>query len=179
MTGDDPILEALPLVHFAKLAHADGVNAKLIEGFEREKSHGWARQTHHFHGRFENTYIDRERLPEIAPVIEFARAAACQQLAQPDLHLGYWFNEMHPGQRTSLHAHEELDELLSAVYYCSAPEQSGRLLLHDGPATISITPTPGMLVIFPPDLPHEVEINHSDATRLSIAFNFGPAREEN
>lgn len=179
MPGDDPILEALPSVHFATLAYADRVNAKLIEGFERERSYEGVRQTHHFLGRFENTYIDRERLPEIAPVIEFARAAACQHLAQPDLHLGYWFNEMHPGQSTSLHAHEELDELLSAVYYCSAPEKSGRLLLHDGPATIAITPTPGMLVIFPPDLPHEVEINHSDATRLSVAFNFGPAREAN
>jgi hypothetical protein len=174
MPSNDSILETLPPVHFATLGNAAVLNAKLIEAFEREKSCGSVRQTHHFFGRFENTYVDRKRLPEIAPVVEFAHAKACQRLAKPALHLGYWFNEMHPGHRTSLHAHEELDELLSAVYYCSAPENSGRLLLRDGPVTIAITPAAGMLVMFPPDLPHEVETNRSDATRLSIAFNFGP-----
>ena len=85
---------------------------------------------------------------------------------------------MQPGQRPSLHSHEELDERLSAVYYVTCADDSGRLILHDDEAQILVTPRPGLLVFFPPDLPHEVEENRSDQTRLSVAFNFGPPNSE-
>ena len=85
---------------------------------------------------------------------------------------------MQPGQRTSLHSHEELDECLSAVYYVTCPDDSGRLILHDDEAKIVIDPRPGLLVLFPPDLPHEVEENRGRGTRLSVAFNFGPPNSE-
>lgn len=175
MPPNEPALEALPPVHFAALQDAARVNAALSRAFDREKHGDAVRHTHHFHGRFENTYIARERLPEIVPIVEFALSAARRLLRYRSLHFGFWFNEMQPGQRTSLHAHEELDELLSAVYYVNAPAGGGRLLLHDEPAQIRITPAAGMLVLFPPDLPHEVEVNASAAARLSIAFNFGPS----
>ncbi len=112
---------------------------------------------------------------ELRPVREFALRAAREILQQAKLHHGFWFNEMQPGHSTTLHSHEELDELLSAVYYINSPPDSGRLILHDDEARISVTPRPGLLVLFPPDLPHEVEENRSDRVRLSIAFNFGPS----
>lgn len=174
----DAAIEALAAVHFAELPDAQSVNAQLALAFEREKDADDVRRTHQFHGRFENTYIDAGRLPELTPVTEFVIATAQRLLGQIELRHGFWFNEMRPGQRTTLHSHEELDEQLSAVYYVTCPENSGRLILHDDHARISIVPHPGLLVLFPPDLPHEVEENVSAQTRLSIAFNFGPRDSE-
>jgi uncharacterized RmlC-like cupin family protein len=167
-------LRSLPPVQLAELADPDAINAPLLTAYQKRASDPAVRRTHHFHGRFENTYLDRETMPEVEPVIDFAHAAASQHLGMDHLHLGFWFNEMHPGHQTSLHDHAELDELLSAVYYVTAPPQSGRLRLRDDPCDILITPQAGLLVLFPPDVPHDVEVNASNQMRLSIAFNFGP-----
>ncbi len=169
-------ITALSPVYFAELDQAAATNDALIAAIQREKNAPDVRRTHNFGDRFENTYIPPARLPELAPVREFALRAATGILRRGQLHHGFWFNEMHPGQRTTLHSHEEDDELLSAVYYLACPADSGRLLLKDHEAVISVTPRPGLLVLFPPDLPHEVEQNASDRIRLSVAFNFGPAR---
>jgi len=169
-------ITALAPVFFAELDQATATNDALIAAFQREKHAPDVRRTHSFGDRFENTYIPTARLPELAPVREFALRAATGILGRDRLHHGFWFNEMHPGHRTTLHSHEEDDELLSAVYYLACPTGSGRLLLRDDEAVISVTPRPGLLVLFPPDLPHEVEQNASNRTRLSVAFNFGPAR---
>lgn len=171
MADDTP--DALPAVHFAELAGAERVNRRLLAAFEREKDADHVRRTHQFRGRFENTYIDARFVPELAPVTALALRTATAILHTAALRHGFWFNEMLPGQRTTLHSHEELDEALSAVYYVSAPQRGGRLILHDDPVQIVVTPRAGLLVAFPPDLPHEVEVNESSATRLSVAFNFG------
>ena len=175
---DDVRLSAISPIHFAEIANAETVNRALATGYDRERVREGVRRTHMFGDRFENTYIDAAALPELKPVREFALAAACRILHREALHSGFWFNEMRPGHNTSLHAHEEDDELLSAVYYVTAPQHSGRLLLHDDEAEIAVTPRAGLLVLFPPDLPHEVEVNASDQTRLSVAFNFGPLNSE-
>jgi hypothetical protein len=161
-------------IHFADLPQAQTVNRRLIEAFEREKDAPDVRRTHMFEGRYENTYVPLARLPELAPVSTFALRKAEQLLHRRGLRQGFWFNAMPPGSRTTLHSHEETDELLSAVYYVQCEKNSGRLLLHDGEAQIAVTPRSGLLVLFPPDLPHEVEQNASAAMRLSVAFNFGP-----
>ena len=167
-------LRSLPSVHLAELPAPDAINTPLLIAYKKQSAGSAVRRTHHFHGRFENTYLDRETLPEAEPVIDFALSAARHCLGVNRLHLGFWFNEMHPGHQTSLHDHSELDELLSAVYYVTAPPQSGRLRLRDEPCDLLITPHAGLLVLFPPDIPHDVEVNASDQMRLSIAFNFGP-----
>ncbi len=170
----DPGISSLTPVYFADLPDAGAVNRALIRAFEREKDGPEVRRTHMFAGRYENTYIVRQRLPELAPLTAFVLAAAARILHTEKLHHGFWFNEMPPGHSTTLHSHEELDELLSAVYYLECPDDSGRLILHDDEALITVKPRPGLLVLFPPDLPHEVELNRGRQTRLSIAFNFGP-----
>lgn len=170
----DILVTAMTAVHFAELPDATTVNAPLIAAFEREKHAPDIKRTHMFAGRFENTYIPQQRLPELAPLSEFVLAAARQVLDAGTLRHGFWFNEMHPGHSTTLHSHEEEDELLSAVCYLQCPENSGRLILHDDEAQIVVAPRPGLVVLFPPDLPHEVEENRSRETRLSVAFNFGP-----
>jgi len=168
-------VSGLSPVWFAELPNADPLNRALRAAFEREKDAPDVRRTHHFAGRFENTYIPAARLPELLPVSRFAQRAASRVLGRSSLRQGFWFNEMHPGQRTTLHSHEEDDELLSGVYYLACPAHGGRLILHDDEAQIAVTPRPGLLVLFPPDLPHEVEVNNGLETRLSVAFNFGPA----
>ncbi len=175
---NEPALSTLTPVHFAELVDAVPINRALSAAFTREKTAPDVRRTHHFAGRYENTYIPAERLPELIPVSRFALRAASLVLHRMSLRHGFWFNEMHPGQRTTRHSHEEDDELLSGVYYVACPADSGDLLLHDDEAVIRVTPRPGLLVLFPPDLPHEVEENRSDATRLSVAFNFGPMSPE-
>lgn len=170
-------LQSAPRIRYARLSDAEPVNAALLTAYCRLAGHPAVRHTHHFHGRFENTYIDRSDLPEVTPVIDFALQAARRYLGMAQLRYGFWFNEMQPGQRTSRHSHEELDELLSAVYYAAAPVNSGSLILHQPPIEVRVTPNPGLLVLFPPEIEHEVEPNASDQARLSVAFNFGPPDE--
>ncbi len=174
MATAEPVVSELAAVHFAELPDAAETNRRLAAAFLRERAGPGVRQTHMLEGRYENTYIERNRLPELAPVADFALACARRLLGQRALRYGFWFNEMQPGQRTTLHSHEEADELLSAVYYLNCPPDSGRLILHDSDAQIVVTPRPGLLVMFAPDLPHEVEPNATAQTRLSIAFNVGP-----
>ena len=170
----EPQIRSLADVHLADLPGADMVNQALNAGFRRENDATDVKRTHMFNGRFENIYIARDRLPELQPVRDFVVTAAQHILGQSALRHGCWFNEMHAGHSTTLHSHEEEDELLSAVYYVTAPPDSGCLILHDDDARITIEPRAGLLVLFPPDLPHEVSRNNSDQTRLSVAFNFGP-----
>lgn len=165
-------IQPLPPVYVIRCKAVD-MNPILRERYAALKDHPDTRRTHNFHGRFENTYITRQQMPEIRQLVAVVEKAAASILGQP-VRCGYWFNDMGPGDRTSLHAHEENDELLSAVYYVTVPENSGDLLLHKDPAEIRIHPEEGMLVLFPPDLEHEVAENRSDSNRLSIAFNFGP-----
>jgi ectoine hydroxylase-related dioxygenase (phytanoyl-CoA dioxygenase family) len=87
--------------------------------------------------------------------------------------MGFWFNAMQPGDKTARHNHDEEDELLSCVYYITAPQQSGDLLLFDREETLRVTPEAGKLVLFSPKLAHAVDENRSDQQRLSVAFNFG------
>jgi hypothetical protein len=168
-------ISSLTPVHFAELPDAASFNPVLLAAFEREKDAQDIKRTHMFAGRFENIYIPRQRLPEMSALSNFVVTAATQILQRSPLRHGFWFNEMHPGHSTTLHSHEEEDELLSAVYYLQCPDNSGRLILHDDEAQVVVAPRPGLLVLFPPDLPHRVEENTSQETRLSVAFNFGPA----
>ena len=170
----DTRITAITTVHFAGLPDAAGIIPALIAAFNREKNADDIKRTHMFNGRFENIYVPRPRLPELAPLSDFVLACAARILQRQPLRHGFWFNEMPPGHKTTLHSHEEDDELLSAVCYLHCPENGGRLILHDDEAQIVVDPRPGLAVLFPPDLPHEVEINASDETRLSVAFNFGP-----
>ena len=170
----EPRISAITPVYFAELPDPADTIAPLVAAFDREKDADDIKRTHMFDGRFENIYIPRQRLPELAPLSDFVLASATRILQRDRLRHGFWFNEMPPGHKTTLHSHEEDDELLSAVCYLRCPENSGRLILHDDEAQIVVDPRPGLAVLFPPDLPHEVEYNAGAGTRLSVAFNFGP-----
>jgi hypothetical protein len=159
------------------LDQPDRLNAALYERFMTVSGTDRARQTHFFAGRFENIYMDAADIPEIAVVLDVVRQQAGRLLDIPAgrLKAGFWFNAMQPGHLTSLHHHDENDELLSAAYYVRVPENSGNLVLHDADRRVSVQPRAGMLVMFAPDVPHEVTMHEGRGLRLSVGMNVGPA----
>ena len=91
------------------------------------------------------------------------------------------------GSLNQKHHHSNSD--LSAAYYVAAKENCGDIIFYDPrPATVykhpiakepnilnatinSISPEPGMLILFPSYLEHSVNPNLSDHKRIVISFN--------
>lgn len=136
------------------------------------------RRTHLFNGRYENIYLNETHIPELTELIDEANMLASSLLNQQDLRAGFWFNHMPPGSITLPHRHDDDDELLSAAYYVSIPENSGELIVHAKPENIHIQPKAGMFIFFSPDAVHEVSKNMSTYHRLSIGINFGVPTKE-
>lgn len=175
MNRPTPAWRSLALFRF-DLPDAEPVNAAIATAVRLLDDAHYDRRTHFVGGRFENLYLERTRIPALLPVLDHALACAGALLERPVEHLrcGFWLNLTAPGQSTSEHTHDENDELLSAVYYVTAPPDSGDLVLFDGPATIRLEPQAGTFTLFPPNLPHAVETNRSETLRLSIGINIGP-----
>jgi mannose-6-phosphate isomerase-like protein (cupin superfamily) len=163
-------------LHRCGLPDPEPVNRTIDAAFRLLGEQDFDRRSHFIDGRFENLYLDLSHMPALIPVMDQAIACASLILERPSeaLRFGFWFNSMAPGQSTSLHTHEEDDELLSVVYYVTAAPDSGDLVLYDGPAIIRVRPEAGTFLFFPPDLPHAVETNRSQEPRLSIGINIGP-----
>jgi len=154
----------------------DKLNASLYERFMELSGTDRVRQSHHFGGRFENIYIEESDIPDIATVLNVVKQQAGQLLDIPaeSLKAGFWFNAMEAGHQTTLHHHDENDELLSAAYYIRVPENSGDLILYDDDKRVSIQPQAGKLVMFSPKLLHEVTAHLGTGLRLSVGINVGP-----
>lgn len=163
-------------LHSARLADYNELNQQLVEGLQRYIDDQETRKTHEFFGRYENIYIDAEKIPALNRVIRTVTEIAAEILQQPseELKAGLWFNLMNPGDRTTLHRHDDDDELLSAVYYVKVPENSGELILGGPPMHCRVTPEEGLFVFFPPAMPHEVTENLSQHSRISLGINIGP-----
>jgi hypothetical protein len=161
--------------YITALPEAAGVNAAIVAGFNALRDAPDLQRSHFFGGRYENIYVPEDRLPALLPVLAAARRGAAEYLGQPDLQLsvGFWLNEMGPGQVTLPHRHDEDNELVSGVYYVQVPDNAGELVLTQGAVSTRVTPAAGRLVFFPPDVLHEVTENRSRETRLSIGMNFG------
>jgi hypothetical protein len=159
------------------LESPDKLNTSLYDRFVELSAADRIRQTHYFGDRFENSYIDEADIPDITTLLVVVKQQAGLLLgvAAETLKAVFWFNAMEAGHRTTLHHHDENDELLSAVYYIRVPENSGDLILHEADKQVIIQPQEGKLVMFAPAVPHEVTANHSGEMRLSVAFNVGPA----
>lgn len=100
-----------------------------------------------------------------------------------------WANVHDGGGYNNFHLHA--GALLSACYYLSLPEGSGKLMLRDPRAgamlshwqgslrpnvgsEISIAPLPGQLVLFPNWMEHATEAHTGTAARMSIPINAVP-----
>ena len=105
-----------------------------------------------------------------------------------------WISYKHPGQQHAMHSHP--NSLISGVFYFGNIEESTPSIkfhqmfggvntstikphLKSGPRKythdyFSVTPTPGLLLLFPSYLHHSVPLNKSNITRCSLAFNSIP-----
>lgn len=180
-------MHASSLILACEHPQAQAINGPLERAFSELSDSDFERRSHFIDGRFENLYLKSERLPGITEVLSFGLKQARALLrtshgnwleepiaADQPLRLGFWLNAMQPGQSTSRHSHEEHDELVSGVYYVSAPANAGQILFHDPPFETRVRPYRGLLLLFAPALEHSVEVNRSTAQRLSVAFNIGP-----
>jgi uncharacterized protein (TIGR02466 family) len=128
--------------------------------------------------------------PEFAALNQAIRAACSNALAemgqqQIPFTLRSWINMHDRGGFNFLHMHE--GSLLSGSFYVSAPTGSGQFVFRDprsgvrmgyvkggvpnGHADIHLTPSDGLLVLFPCWMEHYVEPHDSDEARITIAFN--------
>ena len=99
-----------------------------------------------------------------------------------------WINVSNEGDQQETHIHPKSH--LSAVYYASAPENSGDLIFYSpthhvnmfpirytkdsevGMQIINYTPREDLLMIFGSNLQHRVSRNLSKSKRVSVAMNF-------
>lgn len=149
------------------------LNETITAGFLKHHQGEDVKRTHLFNGRYENIYMNETHIPELNHLRKEACHLANNILGTDSLSAGYWFNYMPAGSITLPHRHDDDDELLSAVYYVKAPEQSGDLIIHTEKEAVRINPEEGMFVFFRPDVVHEVTENLSQQARLSIGINFG------
>jgi len=82
-----------------------------------------------------------------------------------------WPNVRSPGLNIDSHAHP--DTSLALTYYVKTPENSGDLLCYMQDGEIErIKPEPGLIVILPFYMLHEVEVNKSNDLRISISADY-------
>jgi len=162
-----------PNTHVVFSSKANILNRALLDGFLDHQHDANIKRSHLFNGRYENIYLTSEQVPELKHILDEACDHASRFVGIDDLQAGCWFNYMPPGAVTTVHSHDDDDELLSTVYYVSVAENSGNLIIHQGKQQHTITPEQGMFVFFAPDVVHEVSENISTHGRLSIAINFG------
>jgi len=151
------------------------VNNAIVKKYQELNDKDFKAKTHLFNGRYENIYLDINKIPELKIVFEQAMgsAASILNIKKEQLTSGFWLNEMNPGDVTTAHTHDDDDELLSCVYYVRVPNKSGDLIIFDNKKKNIVTPNEGEFVFFLPTTLHEVSKNESESARLSIAFNFG------
>jgi uncharacterized protein (TIGR02466 family) len=136
--------------------------------------------------------------PDFAPLRYTLRGACVSALAEmgkseQPFSLQSWVNMHDRGGFNYLHVHE--GSLLSGSFYLSVPSGSGQFVFRDprpgvihnsvkggvpnGHADVHLTPSAGLLVLFPCWMEHYVEPHDSDEPRITIAFNAietGPAK---
>lgn len=177
-----PPLYSNASIHIGFLPEAGEINLRIMEGYRQLREEDLLRRSHFFGGRYENLYIDRERIPAIGQMLGQAEDYARRILQRPDegLRCGFWLNDMGPGQATTEHDHDDYDELLSGVYYVHVPQNSGDLVIPERRihTRTLVTPQAGMFVFFSPAVVHSVSVNLSGERRLSIGMNFGPVRPD-
>ena len=127
---------------------------------------------------------------EFAPLHAAIRAACQVALAEMGLgnrvfHLQSWINLHDRGGFNFLHLHE--GSLLSGSFYLQVPPGSGAFVLREprpgvihgsvkgvvpnGHSDVHLTPSAGLLVLFPCWMEHYVEPHEGNSPRITIAFN--------
>jgi hypothetical protein len=165
-------------IHIGFMPDSIEINRQIMQAYKPLREQDMVKRSHFFGGRYENLYIEREKIPAIGLVLEQAEHYARSILQwAPQIRSGFWINDMGPGQVTSEHDHDDYDEMLSGVYYVQVPQNSGELIIVDKHSRTLVTPQAGMFVFFAPTVVHSVSMNNSAEQRISMGMNFGPVTE--
>ena len=174
-------------------AHLDALQPRFAEWIRwvlglRSASPSPAGRTNR--GGWNSTEMDVLERPVWAPLraaIHAACAAALGEMGRGgrQFEIQSWINLHDRGGFNFLHLHE--GSLLSGSFYLKVPAGSGALAFRDprpgvihgsikgpvanGHADVQLTPSPGLLVLFPCWMEHYVEPHESDEPRICVAFN--------
>lgn len=131
--------------------------------------------------------LERPGFAALRTAVRAACANALREMGQGEraFHLQSWINLHDRGGFNFLHMHE--GTLLSGSFYLQVPRGSGQFVFRDprpgvilgafkgpvpnGHTDIHLTPSAGLLVLFPCWIEHYVEPHASDEPRITIAFN--------
>jgi uncharacterized protein (TIGR02466 family) len=142
----------------------------------------------------EMTVLERPVFAVLRGAIRAACASALAEMGQGEreFELQSWVNLHDRGGFNFLHMHEA--SLLSGSFYLKVPPGSGAFVFRDprpgvlhgavkggvpnGHADVHLTPSAGLLILFPCWMEHYVEPHGSDEPRITLAFNANaPERE--
>jgi hypothetical protein len=175
------LLDAYPLlknspIHIGFMPDSESINLQIMNAYLQIREQDLLRRSHYFGGRYENIYIERERIGAVNRVLAQAEVYAHQLLSTTNCKMrsGFWINDMGPNTVTTEHDHDDYDEVLSGVYYVQVPKDSGELVIVDKHSRTILTPQAGMFVFFSPKVIHSVSKNCSGERRISLGINFGP-----
>ena len=165
-------------LHLIRLRNfQDGIGEILGELFQSESS--WS-HSHRIRGRWENTYLDIEKIPSVRPILNLASQFAGKLHKQPLVSIqggqgmlkdSFWFNIMHNGEETGWHNHKARAHT-SGVCYLQVPKQSGEFMYRSPCGKLrSLIPETGTLLLFPSNLNHAVAPSQSSEVRISMAFD--------
>ena len=138
------------------------------------------------------------RMPEFAALQEHLDAHVSEFAKELDLDIAaealtldsIWINVLQPGGVHGSHIHP--NAVISGTYYVDVPSGAGAIRFEDprlpmmmaAPARkskarvenkqfVTITPKPGMLLLWESWLRHDVPMNAGEEERISISFNYG------
>jgi uncharacterized protein (TIGR02466 family) len=131
--------------------------------------------------------LEKPQFAALKSAIYAACASALGEMGKGEskFYLQSWINMHDRGGFNFLHMHE--GSLLSGSFYLSVPAGSGQFVFRDpragvingsikggvpnGHADVHLTPSAGLLVLFPCWMEHYVEPHDSDEPRITLAFN--------
>ena len=158
---------------------------------------------HEFKGASNHSQVSKDfRVLKKYPKIEKLLLKKFNEFAKDTLHFDNqdfalttsWFTKVEKGQYGDFHNHKNC--FYSGVYYYDEYSNNTSQIVFLSPVSNfsdfwiapskyviqnstdwSITPTKGLLLLFPSYLKHKVDINHEEDIRYSLAFNFVPIGE--
>ena len=164
-----------PILKSSDLLNSTVLLESIISEFTASRAE-WT-YSHKINGRWENIYVDIDLVPSVRAVLSTAANLATQETGK-NLVCGhgilkdsFWFNCMATDESTGWHNHKAR-AAMSGVFYLTVPKDSGDFLYREqNRQESSITPEPGMLLLFQPTMNHAVSVNKSKENRVSLAFN--------
>jgi uncharacterized protein (TIGR02466 family) len=156
-----------------------GMRAATPKPAGRTVRHGW--------NSADMAVLERPDFARLKHAIQAACASALSEMGEPSLAFGLqsWINLHDRGGFNFLHLHE--GSLLSGSFYLQVPPGSGEFVFRDprpgvihasfkgaapnSHSDVHLSPSAGLLVLFPCWMEHYVEPHDGDEPRITIAFN--------